>query len=65
MFLPRMKRFVPNVLRRAPLLVWHANHADSNLSTLAVGIFEARLLRQFFGLERFRQDDKFETLIFE
>ena len=52
MFLPRMKRFVPNVLRRAPLLDWYSYHADPNLPTLAFGIFLTRLLRQFFRLER-------------
>jgi hypothetical protein len=46
------------------LLVGHANHADSNLPSGAVGIFLTRFLRQLFGLERFRQDHKFETLVF-
>ena len=52
-------------LRTASLLAWHANYADSNLPTLASGIFSTRLLRQLLGLERFRQDEKFETLKFE
>ena len=41
------------------------NHADSDLPTFTVGIFETRLLRQLFGLERLRQDHKFEALVFE
>jgi hypothetical protein len=52
-------------LRTASLLAWYANYADSNLPTLASGIFSTRLLRQLLGLERFRQDEKFETLEFE
>ena len=52
-------------LRTASLLAWYANYADSNLPTLASGIFSTRLLRQLLGLERFRQDEKFATLEFE
>src|ERR1043165_2253296 len=51
--------------KRGPSVILTPNHADSNLPTLAVGIFLSRLLRQFFGLERSRQNDEFETLVFE
>jgi hypothetical protein len=41
------------------------NYADSNLPTLAFGIFETRFLRQFLGLEWFRQNDEFKPVLFE
>jgi len=47
------------------LLDWYPNQADPNLSCDAVRIFEARFFRQLFGLERFRQNDEFETLVLE
>jgi hypothetical protein len=47
------------------LLLWHANHANSDLPPYRVGIFLTRLLRQLFGLERLRQNDKFKTFVFE
>jgi hypothetical protein len=43
----------------------HANHTDPDFSSDTVGIFLTRLLRQLLGLERFRQDDKFKTSVFE
>jgi len=47
------------------LLDWYPNQADLNFSSDTVGIFTARLLRQLFSLERFRQNDKFKTVVFE
>jgi hypothetical protein len=44
---------------------WHAHHAESDLPSSLFRIFLARFLRQLFGLERFRQNDQFKTLIFE
>src|SRR5260370_29275594 len=41
---------VPRVCDQLWLLDWYPNHADSNLPSSAVGVFETRLLRQLFGL---------------
>ena len=46
-------------------LTLRSNNADSNLPALPVAIFETRLFRQFFVLQRFRQNDEFGTLVFE
>jgi len=39
--------------------------SQSNFPSDAVRVFETRLFRQYFGLERFRQNHKFKALVLE
>ena len=50
---------------RGGLPGFDAYQPNSNLPTHAVGIFLTRFVRQFFGLERFRQNDQFKAFVFE
>jgi len=49
----------------SPISNLYPNRADADLPSDTVGIFVTRFFRQLFGLERFRQNNKFKPFVLE